>query len=111
VKGVILYVDTRWNSFTDSLEHGIELRPLLDTVCVATQFNVPNRPHLDRLKLSPAEWDHIEALLPLLKVSTIIFDTLLKRNISLVFLLCDPSNVRVRDSLDLPSYSLHGFPY
>ena len=106
-----MYVNTRWNSFTDSLEHGIELRPLLDTICVATQFNIPNQPCLDRLKLSPAEWDHIEVLLPLLKVSMIIFDNLLKRNISLVFRLHDPSNVQVRDSLDLSSYSLHGFPY
>jgi len=67
-KGVILHIETRWNSFTDSLERGIELRPLLDAVCVAAQFNVPNRPRLDRLKLTTAEWEHIEALLPLLKV-------------------------------------------
>jgi len=58
----------RWNSFTDSLERSVELRLLLDSVCVAAQFNVPNQSRLDRLKLSEMEWSYVEALLPLLKV-------------------------------------------
>ncbi|KIJ42622.1 hypothetical protein M422DRAFT_147370, partial [Sphaerobolus stellatus SS14] len=67
VKGVIRYSPTRWDGLTDAVERGLELQPLLDNACIATEFNPVGRPRLDRLKLTEDEWKLLRELLPLLQ--------------------------------------------
>ena len=62
-------VPTRWNTMYNVVDHAITLRQALDAICKSPELNV-GRPtkRLKRFLLVDAEWDILEALLPVFKV-------------------------------------------
>ncbi len=74
---MIRRVITRWNTTSNVINHGLQLRPALDALCIKSDHN-RGKPPVKRLKcfrLTDVEWTVLQQLHPILTVSR--FHTLL----------------------------------